>query len=424
MEIFDLIDYSVLNPNEKTLVFEAFSGIGTQAMAFDYDDIDFEIVGFSEIDKHAITAYHAIRGNHIKNYGDISKIKDLPKCHICTWSFPCTDISLAGEQKGMVEGTRSNYGYEFLETVKRSTHKPKILIMENVKNLISKDFMNDFKNILNILKSMGYENHWKVLNAKHYTVAQNRDRVFIVSILGGGWFQFPPKQKLTKRLKDYLEPVVDEKYYLSYKFVKGMMAKDTGKVNRLEQFMRSMKPTEEKTIASTITTRETNVATSNFILEPIVVDFKSSEKFTRKPSNEICPTLTTDARFHIIEPIAVEIRADEGIRTFKDNVMGTLRTTLNCGDKGVILSTNIQMDNLKAFDVIDIDGKAYIVGSDGKTLNRIRKLTPLECWRLMGIKDEDFYKAKNAGISNAQLYKQAGNAIVVDVLRAIFKNLF
>ena len=206
MDLFDLARYPVLNKNEKTLLFEAFSGIGTQSMAYDelkeILGIDFEVIGFSDIDKYAIQSYYAIRqDNSIKNYGDISKMDEIPFCHVCTWSFPCQDISLAGKQRGMVEGTRSNYGYDFLETVRRSTNKPKVLIMENVKNLVGEGHKEDFTNIQNILKDMGYENHWKVLNAKHYDVAQNRERVFMISILGGGWFQFPPKNKTYKTVK-------------------------------------------------------------------------------------------------------------------------------------------------------------------------------------------------------------------------------
>jgi DNA (cytosine-5)-methyltransferase 1 len=217
MELFDLIDYSILPKDRKIKLFEAFSGIGTQSMAFKRLNINFEVVGFSEIDKHVIKSYHAIHGNDLVNYGDISKIDQLPICDVCTWSFPCQDISLAGKQKGMTQGTRSNYGYEFLETVRRSEDKPKVLIMENVKALVSETFKDDFLEIQDILKSMGYENHYKVLNAKNYGIPQNRERVFMISILGGGYFQFPPKVKLEKRLKDYLEKEVDEKYYLSDK---------------------------------------------------------------------------------------------------------------------------------------------------------------------------------------------------------------
>ena len=97
MDLFDLARYPVLNKNEKTLLFEAFSGIGTQSMAYDelkeILGIDFEVIGFSDIDKYAIQSYYAIRqDNSIKNYGDISKMVEILFCHVCTWRFPCQDI--------------------------------------------------------------------------------------------------------------------------------------------------------------------------------------------------------------------------------------------------------------------------------------------------------------------------------------------
>ena len=386
MDLFDLARYPVLNKNEKTLLFEAFSGIGTQSMAYDelkeILGIDFEVIGFSDIDKYAIQSYYAIRqDNSIKNYGDISKMDEIPFCHVCTWSFPCQDISLVGKQRGMVEGTRSNYGYDFLETVRRSTNKPKVLIMENVKNLVGEGHKEDFTNIQNILKDMGYENHWKVLNAKHYGVAQNRERVFMISILGGGYFQFPPKIKLTKRLKDYLEDEVDEKYYLSDETIQNTFLNYKGNqkekgFNRGKIFINNV---NRKEISQTITTKMDR-AESQYITEP----FESL----------IIPEATKQGYALAEEGDGVYINRPHQKRgVVQKGMIQTIKTSGN--DIGVIT----------------------------KEL-KVRKLTPLECWRLMGIKDEYFWRAKNSGVSNTQLYKQAGNAIVVNVLVAIFKNLY
>ena len=375
MELFDLARYGVLKRNEKILLFEAFSGIGTQAMAFDQlkelIGIDFEVVGFSEIDKYAIQSYHAIHGGNLKNYGDIAKIEQLPKCDVCTWSFPCQDISLAGHQKGMVEGTKSNYGYEFLETVRRSEHKPKILVMENVKALVSERFQDDFKEIQERLKSMGYENHWKVLNAKHYGVAQNRERVFMISILGGGYFQFPPKIKLTKRLKDYLEDEVDEKYYLSEKL--------------LNFFVENSKKNQDKG--------------NGFKFKPHTLD-------DDKPAYSI--TTNTGSRMDD-NFISIPEATKQGYALAKDGDGVYINRPHQ--KRGVVQKGMIQTIKTSGDDVGVVTNNL-----------RIRKLTPRECWRLMGISDEDYFKAAQV-VSNSQLYKQAGNAIVVDVLVAIFKNL-
>ena len=216
---------------KRIKLFEAFSGVGTQKMALEILakelGLEIETVGYSEIDKFAIKSYEAIHGEHIKNYGGIGSFERMPKdIDICTWSFPCQDISAAGKQKGMTEGSRSNYGYVFLDTIENTPYeeRPKVLLMENVKALVGKKFKKDFTTILERLQQMGYKNFWKVLNAKHYGVPQNRERVFVVSILDDLDYEFPKPFPLEKQLKDYLETNVDEKYYLSDK-KKGALCK-------------------------------------------------------------------------------------------------------------------------------------------------------------------------------------------------------
>jgi DNA (cytosine-5)-methyltransferase 1 len=445
MELFDLARYGVLKRNEKILLFEAFSGIGTQAMAFDQlkelIGIDFEVVGFSEIDKYAIKSYHAIHGDHLKNYGDIAKIEQLPKCDVCTWSFPCQDISLAGHQKGMVEGTKSNYGYEFLETVRRSEHKPKILVMENVKALVSERFQDDFKEIQERLKSMGYENHWKVLNAKHYGVAQNRERVFMISILGGGYFQFPPKIKLTKRLKDYLEPVVDEKYYLSEKQL-GQIANWKSYQNPLDNILTD--DSNSPTITTRVAETDAGGISASMIVygEPLMNYAPTSREYSDEKWSNISSTLLA-RDYKDPKVIAIPEATKQGYALAKDGdgvyinrphqkrgvvQDGMIQTIKTSGDDvGVVIGSN-QKNAYIGTTEEPSPALTSAMGMGGGHVPmianslRIRKLTPLECWRLMGISDDDFYKAQ-AVVSNSQLYKQAGNAIVVDVLVAIFKNL-
>lgn len=308
----------------KIKVIELFAGVGSQAMALRNIGIDYEVVGISEIDKFAIKSYEAIHGK-VHNFGDISKIEELPYCDLLTYSFPCTDLSVAGQQKGISKDTRSGLLLEverLLLKAKENGTLPKYLLLENVKNLVGKKFIKDFERWLSFLNSLGYYSNWEVLNAKDYGIPQNRERVFVVSSLENIHYVFPKKQELKIKMKDLLEEHVPEKYYLSENYIKNFsdMTNRNGFV-RGERF--NPRELEDCDTAFAITTRAGDRATDNFI----------------------------------------------------------------------------------------------------KTGEKIRKLTPLECWRLMGFSDNDFYAAKSAGISDAQLYKQAGNSIVVTVLEAIFRQL-
>lgn len=205
-----------LNFLEKPLrVFEAFAGYGSQSMALRNIGVEHEVVGISEIDKYAIMAYNATHPE-TKNYGDICAInwKDVPDFDLFTYSFPCTDISNAGAQAGFEEGsgTRSSLLWECRKAI--VAKRPKYLMMENVKAITSKKFLPGLLRWQEFLSEQGYTNFVKVLNAKDYGVPQNRERCFIVSILGDAWYDFPEPRPLELKLKDILEDKVDEKYYL------------------------------------------------------------------------------------------------------------------------------------------------------------------------------------------------------------------
>ena len=213
----------------KIRVFEAFAGYGSTAMALkrlqrDFpDDIEFEFVGISEIEPKAISAYRNIHGD-IVNYGDICKIDwgQIPDFDLFTYSYPCTDISNAGKQEGFKEGsgTRSSLLWECRKAI--DIKRPKYLLMENVKALIQKKFMPDFQKWIDWLKSIGYENYWQVLNAKDYGIAQNRERVFMVSILNSTErYNFPYPFPLDKCVEDYMEDaeIISEEFYIDQKRV-------------------------------------------------------------------------------------------------------------------------------------------------------------------------------------------------------------
>ncbi|MGL5051842.1 MAG: DNA (cytosine-5-)-methyltransferase, partial [Fusobacteriaceae bacterium] len=194
-------------------VIELFAGVGSQTQALKNIGIDHKVVGIAEIDKYAISSYIQLHGE-TPLLGDITKIESLPDADLWTYSFPCQDISVAGKGLGIKEGTRSGL-LSHVERLLESSDKPKYLLMENVKNLIGKKHKPDFDIWCKKLEELGYKNFYQVLNAKDYGVPQNRERVFMVSILGEGEYIFPQKEELNIRLKDILEEEVEEKYYLS-----------------------------------------------------------------------------------------------------------------------------------------------------------------------------------------------------------------
>lgn len=208
-------------------VFTAFSGYDSQCMALDRIGIPYELVGWSEIDKYAIQGHNAVYPQYAdRNAGDISKIDwgGQPDFDLFTYSFPCTDISNAGQQKGLEEGsgTRSSLLWECCKAIEAK--KPKYLLMENVKALVSQKFLPFYKKWEQYLADMGYDNYGMVMNAKDYGVPQNRERIFLVSILGDhDGFRFPSPIPLKKRLKDVLESEVDDKYVLSDQAIEGFL---------------------------------------------------------------------------------------------------------------------------------------------------------------------------------------------------------
>ena len=217
------MEYSAENPLR---LIELFAGIGSQTQALKNIGVPHKVVAISEIDKYAIQSYEAMHGK-VNNLGDIRAIKALPAADLWTYSFPCQDISVAGKGAGIKEGTRSGLLFEverLLNVASESGTLPKYLLLENVKNLVSKKFKADFDRWLSFLSSLGYTNYWQILNAKDYGIPQNRERVFCVSIRGEhSPFVFPEKQELKLRLRDMIDAVVDEKYYLKESTIRSII---------------------------------------------------------------------------------------------------------------------------------------------------------------------------------------------------------
>ena len=221
----------------KIKVITLFSGYDSQCLALDrlkenYPDFDYELIAWSEIDKYAIQAHNLIYPQWAdRNLGDICKIDwekypQFKDCDLVTYSFPCTDISAAGLQKGFEKGsgTRSGLLWECEKVIKHL--RPKYLIMENVKALVSKKFMPMFHEWINLVDyEYGYRLHWKILNATEFGIPQNRERVFMVSIRGDivRNYEFPEPFPLTQTLDDVLEEDVDQRFFLKNERIEDLL---------------------------------------------------------------------------------------------------------------------------------------------------------------------------------------------------------
>ena len=193
------------------------SGYDSQLMAIRNLGIPYECVGWSEIDKYAIMAHDAVFPEIAdRNLGDMTKIdwSKVPDFDLLFYSTPCTDFSNAGKQAGGEEGSGTRSSILWFTRNAIIEKRPKYLVMENVKALTSEKFRPLFLKWCDELTGYGYTNFSQVLNAKDYGIPQNRERIFVVSILGDAWFTFPQPVELKLRLKDLLEDKVNEKYYL------------------------------------------------------------------------------------------------------------------------------------------------------------------------------------------------------------------
>ena len=420
-------------------VLELFAGIGACSTALTKLNIDFEIVDAVEIDKYAIASFNKIHNTNFLPQ-DISTWDKNIATDLIMHGSPCQDFSLAGKQAGgdKNSGTRSSLLYETIRIV--SKLKPKYVIWENVKNVLSKKHIHNFNNYINELEKLGYKNYYKILNAKDYGIPQNRERVFTISIrsdVDKGSFLFPNKQELKLKLKNLLELNVDEKYYLSEK-MKNYILDVSNKQQGTKWENRANGDTLNSDIAHTLSVRSASgnqrAGVSNFIIdnytEPVKVRDLKKEKdssYSRnfgcrgKLQKDICNTLvasmgTGGGNIPII-PLKIKNATKKGYQKAIDGDSVNLSyptSNTRRGRVGYQISQTIQCNN--NIGVVTKEQK-----NDHNDL-RIRKLTPKECWRLMGFSDDDFEKAKKIN-SNSQLYKQAGNSIVVNVLEAILSNL-
>lgn len=399
----------------------------------------------------------------------------------------CTDISVAGKQKGMKDEngsiTRSGlyiYGINIIKI-----KKPKYIMIENVKNLIGKKFINDFHNIINELNEIGYDCYYPknnkdkpiCLNAKDYGVPQNRERIYVICIrkdIDTYDFKFPIGKDYEIRLKDVLEDKVDEKYYLSEEIQKRFKFNGNKDISHNELNIIGSSAPNFRTIGQRDMTYGTNgimstltatdykqpkqILETNNLNQIGELDIKGNDCIKRVYSSEgISPTLTTMGGGNR-QPKVIETKDEnklnqigdiiggskQGNRVYDSNYLAKTQCSNGGGLGGVTGLYKVNEDTNKmtvigntvpsghtAGRIFDTDGisptmmerHSKVIQILDKPQYRIRKLTPLECLRLMGFDDEDYNKIKKMNISDSQIYKMAGNSIVVNVLMEIFKNL-
>ena len=425
---------------------ELFSGIGAQEKAIRQLNIPCRIINTCDCDKDAVLSYAAMRfnideamniypfptqdkmieelqnkglgydfmkGKHTitsrtpikklkqyyladklsNNLGDISKVERLPYADMVTYSFPCTDLSVAGKGEGMVNKCSCGHSWpinfsddseslicpscgakvqsstrsgllgqvqRLLAVSKKENILPKYLLLENVKNLVGKKFKPQFDAWVRWLDSIGYNTYYQVLNSKHFGIPQNRERIFALSIrkdVDNGKFKFPEQIPLTTRLKDILEKNVDEKYYLSGDKVESILANFIARQNEASGInLKNQATTFDglTDVAHTLMARDYKGfgnQSMTGVIEPLIVASRGrnpenpSDRTTGSPTeqrleantNGTTNTITTVAKDnYVMEPVVCEQRCDEGLRFFKDDVVGTLRTIDACGDKRVI----------------------------------------------------------------------------------------
>lgn len=405
-------------------VLELFGGIGACSKALERLGIDYEIADYVEIDKYAVKSFNAIHNTNFEPQDICEWDKDI-EVDLIMHGSPCQSISLAGLQHGADKGsgTRSSLMWETVRIVEKL--KPKYVIWENVKNLLSKKHRHNFDSYLEIMEQLGYANYYQVLNAKDYGIPQNRERVFTISILNSGSlkdinFEFPPKQELKLKLKDMLEDEVDEKYYLSEKMIKYISA--TGTAN-----FRNPDCKINLDIARPLTTDQNKRAgTTNYLSDELPNNYDLNQVIRKYG---VCDTEKSKHQ-------AGSVYDENGLSPTLDTMQGgwrqpciEIKEATKRGYKEAYEGDGVNLaypDSKTRRGRVGEQVIQTLQTSDnmGVVVNnlRIRKLTPKECWRLMGFDDADFEKAAKVN-SNTQLYKQAGNSIVVNVLEAILTNL-
>ena len=399
-------------------VIELFAGIGAPRKALIRGGYNFEVVDAIEIDKYAVKSYNAIYNENIeaKDICSYNPTKEeIGEIDLLFHGSPCQDFSLAGKQAGgdKDSGTRSSLMYETIRIVEEL--KPKYVIWENVKNLLSKKHRHNFDAYLETMEHLGYTNYYQVLNAKDYGIPQNRERVFTISILGNENYKFPKGKELEKLPIDLIEENADKKYDLTEKNIKHYQREFGSKGKELNLY-------------EPIPTLTASMGTGGGNIPYFTFPPKQPLKLKLKDMLED----EADKKYYLSDKMIKYISAT-GTANFKNpdcKINLDIARPLTTDQNKRAGTTNYLRDDLPSNYDLSIPIKKEMMSTlktspdiGYVTTNlRIRKLTPKECWRLMGFDDEDFEKASQVN-SATQLYKQAGNSIVVNVIEAIYDNL-
>ena len=414
---------------------DMFAGIG--GFRSGLEKAGHQCVGYVEWDKYARKSYQAIydtEGEYTAH--DIKEVKgiELPEADIWTFGSPCQDISIAGKQKGIVKGGRSSMFFEVIrcleERIGGEKTLPSILIMENVKALLSSNGGWDFARVIIEMDKVGYDAEWAVLNSSD-VVPQNRERVYIIGHLRGTSTRqvFPIRRQGTDLVRtnpkirvvgntsstDYKSHNIISSNGISptltatdYKHPKQVAVRQVGNIVKQAGFSNPQRGRiySANGISPTLNTVQGGGLEPKVLIErPLKGLTKNGWHFEQNvfSKNSIAATLKAAGGSGNIPKIAYRpcltpdrINKRQNGRRFK-----------NCEDP--------------AFTLTSQDRHGVLIESDRALA--IRKLTPKECWRLQGFSDDQFEKAKQAGVSNSQLYKQAGNAVTVDVVEQIGKRL-
>lgn len=408
------------------------------------------------------------------NLGDISKIEELPLADFWTYSFPCQDISVAGKQAGIIKGeTRSGLLYEverLLEKAKENNTLPKYLLLENVKNLVGKQFIEQFNAWIQRLDELGYNTYWKVVNAKECGIAQNRERTFAISIrkdIDTLKFEFMKPFDSGLRLRDFLEDEVDERFYLSedkvQKFLKTLYIDNSDEGKNSPKFIGNVNRPDfgtgytggvwdKENISPTLTTMQGGGRQPH-----IMQGIDKSYNGTKQIEVANCLTAREDRGVSnrksegtaVLECVGNINPSGKGMNgnVFDENGLAPTLTT----NKGEGNKIAIHQATKKGYIECELGGVADLsypksktrrgrVQDDGNTSPtitatetgicriespiKIRKLTVRECFRLMGFDDVDYDKALSVGLSNSAGYKQAGNSIVTNCIELIMEHLY
>lgn len=515
-----------------------FSGIGCQERGFENSGLfDIEVLNTSDINKESVLSYAAIhcgmtnetvekyndypsreemaqyltdinlgyepeknkkfdwfklvkkKSNDIEKYwlackltnnlGDISRIDELPYADFWTCSFPCTDISVAGKMKGLDpdSGTRSSLLWENIKLLKKAKDNntlPKYIMVENVKNLVSKKFIEHFNNLISVFDDLGFNTYWSVLNGKDCGVPQNRERVFVIAIrkdIDNGTFDFPKPFDTGIRLKDVLEENVDEKYYLSevatrkfklFSESKGDDIKVAGSLNPdknvqdrvrvldTDGVSQGLRATDYKDPVKIVSGIDKSIKDTQMIEYANCITSREDRGVSNRKS-EGTAVLEQIGQLYGTEkepnPQAGRVYSSECLSPTLDTCSGGNRMPKVIEEK---LSHAEWKQQMYERFIEDADGEVSGVITNqsqtfgyrppmkgfSKTLRaeandtgivenfRIRKLTPRECYKLMGLTFEDCDKAKDIGVADTHLYKQAGNGIITNCCELLAEHLY